>query len=184
MLTLRAYKTSFLVVFASLTGVASAQLSPQFTATLDGMMNKNEFAPAHFGPARWLHNGAEYTTVEPSKDIPKTEANPGGDDIVQYDTATGKRSVLVSAKTLIPSSGGKPLSIDDYTWSTDNRLLLIYTNSQRVWRENTRGDYWVLDLASGKLKKLGGDGAESSMMFAKFSPDSRSVAFVRTNNIY
>ncbi|QNI31499.1 S9 family peptidase [Alloacidobacterium dinghuense] len=173
------------IALISITAVASAQLSPQFTTTLDGMMNKNEFASAHFGPARWLHDGAEYTTVEPSKDVPKSDANPsGGDDIVQYETATGKRSVLVSAKKLIPTSAGKPLSIDDYTWSNDNRLLLIYTNSQRVWRQNTRGDYWVLDLASGKLKQLGGGGPESSMMFAKFSPDSRSVAFVRANNIY
>ncbi len=108
----------------------------------------------------------------------------GGQDIVQYDTATGKRTVLVSATKLVPAPGAKPLRIEDYAWSPDNRLLLIFTNSKKVWRLNTRGDYWVLDLASGKLTKLGGDAPESSLMFAKFSPDSHSVAFVRANNIY
>ena len=177
--------TPLIVLLLFVTALASAQLSPQFTSTLDRMLNKNEFASASFGPARWLHDGAEYTTVEPSKDVPKSDANPnGGLDIIQYETATGKRSVLVSATKLIPAAGPKPLSIEDYAWSKDNRLLLIYTNSKRVWRQNTRGDYWVLDLASGKLKQLGGGAPESSLMFAKFSPDSRSVAFVRANNIY
>jgi len=156
-----------------------AQPSPQFSATLDRMFNKHEFAGASFGPARWLHGGSEYTTVEPSADGPK-----GTQDIVQYDTASGKRSVLVSATKLVPAPGAKPLRIEDYAWSPDNRLLLIFTNSKKVWRLNTRGDYWALDLASGKLTKLGGDAPESSLMFAKFSPDSRSIAFVRANNIY
>jgi dipeptidyl-peptidase-4 len=182
----RAGRAASLIVLAMfLTAVASAQLSPQFTSTLDRMLNKDEFASARFGPARWLHDGAEYTTVEPSTEVKKTDANPnGGQDIVQYETATGKRSVLVSATKLIPSAGAKPLSIEDYAWSKDDRLLLVYTNSKKVWRLNTRGDYWVLDLASGKLKQLGGGAPESSLMFAKFSPDSRSVAFVRANNIY
>jgi len=143
------------------------------------MFNKHEYAGAFFGPARWLHGGSEYTTVEPSADGPK-----GSQDIVQYDTASGKRTVLVSATKLIPAAGAKPLRIEDYAWSSDNHLLLIYTNSKKVWRLNTRGDYWVLDLASGKLTKLGADAPESTLMFAKFSPDSHSVAFVRANNIY
>jgi dipeptidyl-peptidase 4 len=158
---------------------ASAQLSPQFTTDLDRLMNRHEFRATPFGPARWLHDGAQYTTVEPSLEIPKD-----GQDIVQYETATGRKTILVSAAKLLPAPGARPLHIDDYTWSRDNRLLLIFTNTRKVWRENTRGDYWVLDLASFKLKKLGGDAPESTLMFAKFSPDSRSVGFVRANNIY
>jgi dipeptidyl-peptidase-4 len=185
MKTPRACSITTLAVLTFFAAVASAQPSPQFTSTLDRIMNKDEFASAHFGPARWLHDRAEYTTIEPSAEVSKTTANPnGGQDIVQYETATGKRSVLVSATKLIPSPGGKPLRIEDYAWSNDNRLLLIFTNSKKVWRRNTRGDYWVLDLANSKLKQLGGGAPESSLMFAKFSPDSRSVAFVRANNIY
>jgi dipeptidyl-peptidase-4 len=53
-----------------------------------------------------------------------------------------------------------------------------------VWRENTRGDYWVLDLASHQLRKLGGDAPKSTLMFAKFSPDGGRVAYVRQNDLY
>jgi dipeptidyl-peptidase 4 len=107
-----------------------------------------------------------------------------GQDIVEVDTATGKKSILVPAARLIPSPGAKPLGIENYSWSKDNQWLLIYTNSKKVWRLNTRGDYWVLNLATGKLKQLGGGAPESSLMFATFSPDSRGVAYVRANNIY
>ena len=184
MKTFRLPGTSLLTLISLLAPAALSAQSTQLTATLDRIFNKHEFASAPFGPARWLHEGAEYTTVEPSAEIKGGQDSARGQDIVQYDTASGKRTVLVAATKLLPSPGAKPLHIEDYTWSPDDRLLLIFTNSKKVWRLNTRGDYWVLDLASGKLTKLGGDAPESTLMFAKFSPDSRRVAFVRANNIY
>ena len=60
----------------------------------------------------------------------------------------------------------------------------MFTNTERVWRLNTRGDYWVLDIGSGALRKIGAAAPESSLMFAKFSPDATRVAYVRGNNIY
>ena len=64
--------------------------------------------------------------------------------------------------------------------------MLIYTNTRRVWRVHSRGDYWVLDRASGKLRQLGGkEASEATLMFAKFSPaDSNRVAYVRDKNVY
>jgi nitrate/nitrite transporter NarK len=32
----------------------------------------------------------------------------------------------------------------------DSFGLFLYTKSQRVWRRNTRGDYWVIDLGTRK----------------------------------
>jgi dipeptidyl-peptidase-4 len=69
-------------------------------------------------------------------------------------------------------------------WSKDNQRVLIFTNTRRVWRTNSRGDYWFLDRAAGKLKKLGGDVPEASLMYAKFSPDTSKVAYLRQNDIY
>jgi dipeptidyl-peptidase-4 len=95
-----------------------------------------------------------------------------------------RRTVVVASARLVPTGGSAPLEIDDYAWSTDAKRLLIFTNTRKVWRQNTRGDYWVLDLAAGSLKKLGGGAPESSLMFAKFSPDGTRTAYVRGNNIY
>ena len=63
-------------------------------------------------------------------------------------------------------------------------ITLIFTNARKVWRYNTRGDYWVMDMDGRRLRKLGGDAPPSTLMFAKFSPDGNRVGYVRERNIY
>jgi dipeptidyl-peptidase-4 len=137
----------------------------------------NAYRQKGFGPVRWMKDNQGYSTLEANKDI-------GGNDIARYDAATAKRLVLVAAKQLIPSGEKTPLSIADYNWSEDNSKLLIFTNTKRVWRYNTRGDYWMLDLETGKLVQLGKSVKPGTMMFAKFSPDAKKLAFVSEQNIY
>jgi dipeptidyl-peptidase 4 len=167
-----------LVLVGAAAAPAHAQVSAQSDALLHRMYDSPDFEVKYFGPAKWLDDGAAFTTVEPSPVVQNAQ------DIVRYDTATAKRDVLVSAAKLMPPGAKAPLDLEGYSWSKDKSKLLIYTNSKQVWRQNTRGDYWVLDLTSGTLKKLGGDAPESSLMFAKFSPDGTRVAYVRANNIY
>ena len=169
---------AFLVAACLATIPLQAQISPESDQLLHRMYASPDFEVKYFGPARWLDGGAFYTTVEPSSAVKDAQ------DIVRYQTATGKREVLVSAAKLIPSGAKVPLAIENYAWSKDKSRLLLYTNSAPVWRQHTRGDYWVLDLQSGALRKLGGDAPASSLMFAKFSPDGSKVAYVRANNIY
>jgi dipeptidyl-peptidase-4 len=156
--------------------IAYAQ-SPAVADLLRREFVARDFATKSFGPARWLDDGKSYVTVEAS-------TKEGARDLVRYDAASGQREVLVSASQLTPQGAEKPLDIDDYAWSTDMNRVLIFTNSRRVWRENTRGDYWVLDRKSGTLKKIGNGGPPSSLMFAKFSPDASRVAYVRFNNLF
>ena len=156
----------------------AAQQADTTLLSLERIFSTRDFAAKRFGPARWLQEGSAYTTLEPSA-TPKL-----GDDIVRYDAQTGQREILVPAQRLVPAGDSVALAIEDYAWSEGARRLLVFTNSQRVWRQNTRGDYWVLDLDAGKLKKLGGDAKPSTLMFAKFSPDGRSVGYVRENNLY
>jgi dipeptidyl-peptidase-4 len=140
-------------------------------------MANPEFRAKTFRGGEWQGSGDFYLDLEPS-------ATAGGTDIVRYQTATGARDILVSASRLIPAGEKTPLPIEDYAFSADGRQLLVFTNSQTVWRQNTRGDYWVLDLKGGALHKLGGDAPASSLMFAKFSLDNAKVGYVRGNNIY
>jgi dipeptidyl-peptidase-4 len=155
----------------------ASPISADSDKLLRRLFASTDFEVKNFGPARWLDGGAFYTTVEPSA------ADKDAQDIARYEAATGKREVLVSSEKLIPAGGKSPLAIEDYSWSKDKTRLLLYTNSTPVWRQNTRGDYWVLYLPSGKLQKLGADAPASTMMFAKFSPDGSRVAYVRANNI-
>lgn len=146
--------------------------------TLERIFSSGEFASDRFGPARWIDGGDGYTTLEMSV------THRGALDIIRYETASGAREVLVPARRLIPLGSREPLLIDDYTWSDDGRRLLVYTNSQRVWRQDTRGDYWVLDLDDWDLHQLGGHADPSTLMFAKFSPDGGRVGYVCLSNVY
>jgi dipeptidyl-peptidase-4 len=134
-------------------------------AQIDRIFKDHEYDAPRFGPARWLPGGTAYAIVE---------RRDGASEIARYDASAGTR--LVMART--------GLDIDDYAWSEDGRQLLVFTNTKKVWRQNTRGDYYVIDVASGAQKKLGGPSPESSLMFAKFSPDGTRVAYVRQNNLY
>jgi len=149
--------------------------------TVDSALHRIFASPMYFGersaPARWRADGVHYTTLERSQSAP-------GVDIVQYDAATGARTVLVPASELQPRNAAAPLRVEGYTWSDDGRKLLVFTNSQRVWRQNTRGDYWVLDLATHALHQVAPDAAPSTLMYAKFSPDGKQVAYVREGDIY
>ena len=156
-----------------------AQRSDRATLTLDRIFSSSEFRSETFGPARWLDDGSAYTTLEPSP------INKDARDIVRYEAASGQRRVLIAAASLTPKGASVPLSIEDYAWSADGSKLLIFTNSKQVWRQNTRGDYWVYNIKQNQLTKLGGkDAAASTLMFAKFSPDGTRVAYVRENNLY
>ncbi|MCX6582133.1 MAG: S9 family peptidase [Candidatus Aminicenantes bacterium] len=185
-MTKTSIKTIFLfLIFVLCFSLKAAEVSSDpAILTLDRIFSANEFRARKFGPARWLQHRpgyTTYTTLEPS------ETTTGGKDIVLYDPQTGKRKIIVPAGGLVPPGKTSPLEIEDYQWSPDGKRLLIFTESKQVWRQNTRGDYWVLNLRGRELWKLGGDAAEaepSTLMFAKFSPDSSRAAYIRKNNLY
>jgi dipeptidyl-peptidase 4 len=151
---------------------------PVPTESLRRLFGTRDFSGERFGPARWMGDGGAYTTVEASPEV------SGGEDLVRYETASGARRVVVSARQLTPAGGAHPLAIDDYAWGPGDSLLLVFTNTRRVWRQNTRGDYWVLNVRSGALHQLGGDAPEATLMYAKFSPAGDRVAYVRQGDLY
>ncbi len=147
--------------------------------SLDRIFATRDFGAHGVSSVRWTSDGKGYTTLEPATGL------HGGRDFVRYIASTGKREVIVAAERLVVPGEREPLAIQGYEWSSDGRRLLIFTNAQRVWREDTRGDYWVIDVAGGAPRKLGGTAAASAtLMFAKFSPDGGRVAYVRANNLY
>jgi dipeptidyl-peptidase-4 len=167
-----------LVLFglALLPAVARGQAADPSKLTLDRIFASKDFRGDPVPHVKWLDGGA-YTTLQPSK------TQKGASDLVRVDAA-GKKEVLVAAEKLVPPKAKDALGIHDYELSKDQDLVLIFTNSARVWRQNTRGDYWLFRRSTGKLTKLGGDAKPSTLMFAKLSPDGTQVGYVRENNLY
>lgn len=105
-------------------------------------------------------------------------------EIIQNDLATAKSTIVVTKEELTLPGESTALPIRNFFFSNEGNKILIYTNSKRVWRYDTRGDYWVVDLNNHTLKKMGEGMPSSSLMFAKFSPDGKKVAYVSAYNIY
>jgi dipeptidyl-peptidase-4 len=145
--------------------------------TIAQIYSGKQFKSEKIGQIRWLADGSAYLSIEDA-------ADDKGNEVVSYNPATLAPTVLVSAKQLTPQGHEEALSIDDYHYSDDKTKLLIYTNSKKVWRSKSRGDYWLYNVKTSKLTQLGNEGEQSQLMFAKFSPDAKSIAYVFKNNIY
>jgi dipeptidyl-peptidase-4 len=169
-------KLLFIPVFLLLLIPVFAQQPDPSLLTLDSIFT---YRTRSLGQVRWQEDGSGYLALEPApakKDLV---------ELVRYDAASGERTVKVTAEKLTPTGSNEPLTIEEFSLTADEQKVLIFTNTARVWRSNTRGDYWVLDLKTDNLRKLGGaDAKSSSLMFAKFSPDGNRVGYVRDNNIY
>ena len=90
-----------------------------------------------------MADGDSYTTLEPA------DGGGPGRDLVLYRAESGKREILVAAAKLVAPGASAPIAIEDYAWSPDGKVLIVMTNSRRVWRQNTRGDFWTLRSGLG-----------------------------------
>ena len=129
------------------------------------------YGTAYPAPPVWAPDGKRWLSAE-----------DGG--VVATDAATGRKETLVPKARLVPPGGKNPLVPEGMSMSKDGRRLLVYANSQKVWRQNTRGDYWVVEIASGKMTRVAPDAAPSTTMFAKLSPDGTQVGYARAGDLY
>jgi len=120
---------------------------------------------------RWSKDGNAYYKVESG-------------EIAQYTLPANTKTVLVSTKDLTPEGASASLGVRNFVFSEDQTRLLIFTNTVKVWRQDSRVDYWVLTLATRSLHQLGKGKSTSSLMFAKLSPDGKKAAYVSQQNLY
>ncbi len=156
----------------------AAQDADSSTITLERVFESPFFSGQFAPPTRWTPDGQAYFSSD-------RRVGTKGPDLVRVNPETGEKTVLVRSEQLVPAGDSVPLRAASFRFSEDGRKVLLFTNTARVWRLNTRGDYWVLDLESGALRQLGGAVAKpQTLMFAKFSPQGDRVAYVRENNLY
>lgn len=120
---------------------------------------------------KWSRDGDQYYTIS-------------NGEIVRVHMPDQTSTTVLSKVDLTTQSIKQQVKPEDFTISEDGSKILIYTNSKKVWRYHTRGDYWVYDVASKALTRLGKGLPESSLMFAKFSPDGKKVAYSSQHNMY
>ena len=160
----------FLLAIGLLLVVPAAAQQPDLT--VQSIMGSRELS-GDLVSVRWMDSGDYYTRIDRGEN---------GTDLTQVDARSGEETLLVSAAALAPPGADESIRIERYQFSEDGSKLLIFTNSQRVWRRSTKGEYYVWDLERETFTPV--STVEGWQMFAKFSPDGGSVAFVRDNNLF
>lgn len=172
------YKNRFLLLLLLLSSslLLAQQPADPGLLTLDRIFNSGEFRQQSRAAVQWIEEGNAFLRMEPSKTV------EGGMDVFKIITETQDKTLLLAAEKL--TVDGKPMRIQSIRLAKDASRALIFTNSSRVWRSHTKGDFWVYDFNVKKLKQLGTSFEPSSLMFAKFSPDQQTVSYVHKFNLY
>ena len=119
----------------------------------------------------WSADGNAYATAEMA-------------GLTKSDIRTGRKTVLLAKEKLYRPGTQQPMPVTDFAFSPDSAHVLIFTNTARVWRYNTRGDYYLVNRANGQPRPVGKSRPAQSLMFAKLSPDGRSVGYVSGHNLF
>lgn len=143
--------------------------------TLEDIFASGTFSSQGFQGGRWAEEGPVITFIE--------SGDAGQTHLVSYNLETDAQTVVINGNLLHAPDVDRPIRIEGYQFLSDKSKALLYTDSERVWRRNTKGFYYVYDMADGTLTPIS-DRAKGFQMFAKFSPDGRHLAFVRDRNLF
>ncbi|NDV66903.1 S9 family peptidase [Bacteroides sp. 224] len=108
-----------------------------------------------------------------------TRINANGTQIIKYSFKTGEQvQVLFDVATARDVSFKR---IDDYTFSPDEKLILLQTETAQKYRRSYSAVHYLYNIKNNKVEPLSDGGPQEVPIF---SPDGTMVAFVRDNNIY
>lgn len=172
-------KRLFVVLVALLTLMSVPTVSAQqakATLTLEDIHASGKFSSRSFRGGRWADEGPVIRFIERDRDS-------GQSSLMSYNLENERRDVMIDGAKLYADDVERHIEIEDYAYSSNGRQVLLYTDSERVWRTNTKGFYYLFDLESEQLTPIS-DRAAGFQMFAKLSPDGQRVAFVRNRNLF
>ena len=116
---------------------------------------------------RFMNDGEHYT-------------RKNGNAIVKYSIVDGNAvDTLFKAASL--TADGFDSTFNSYSFSQDESLVLIKSQSERIYRRSSKAYFFVYDRAKDALTPVFGTG---KIMHCTFSPDGRMLAFVYENNLY
>lgn len=116
-----------------------------------------------------LNDGKSYCVLEKNDE--------GFDAINQYDYVSGSKiKEILNAKDVF---GDEKYGINSYAFNQDQTVVLIYFNSQKIYRHSTRGDFKVIQLTD---KQVIGGGKE--VRYPTLNPKGTKLAYVKENDLY
>ena len=149
-----------------ITTILSAQTKE---ITLEDIWKDGTFRTERMDVLHSMKNGQQYSVLNFDRETRSTFI-----DIYDYKT-------LKKVKTLVSSENLEDIPyFSDYTFSKDEKKLILATNEESIYRRSALGNYYVYSVKDGAVDLI----SEDKIQEPTFSPDGNKVAFVKDNNLY
>jgi len=152
-----------LVQAASPAPEISAGLLEQIEPRIRAIYETNEFAVRSF-TATWLPDGSGYLKLE-------TPAGASAQEVVLYDAASGKRTVMVPREKLVLPGASQSLKLLWFQRAPSGKRFLLHAELAEGQR---RSGHWLYEPESGTLRPLD-EGPGLSFDANAFSPDGERL---------
>ena len=160
----------YLVLFA--TAPSSAQDFPFELLSNELIWYSGEFREERVGGIRSMNDGKHYTSLERTDD---------GSAIVKYAYKTGQ--AVDTLATSVRAFGSADQGFSGYSFSADERHILLTTDVQPIYRHSFSANFHVYETESRACTPLT-DFDMGGQRLAAFSPNAAHVAFMRDNNVF
>lgn len=154
---------ALLALFITLNPILAQDKLP---ITLEDVFKKGTFRTSGIGAIRWMNDGQYYSA---------RELNDGIVSLVKKDITTGETVEAIATSSDIGFAFGA------YTFSSDERKLILPTETERIYRRSSKSIFYVYDIASKSSQQVANG---EKVMYATFSPDASKIAYVKNNNLY
>ena len=160
----------FLWLFIALFTIQVALAQGNKQITMDDLWKNNTFKVKDVPGFNAMKDGLHYTQID----------REGMREYIRvYNLETGKEERTLF-DNLDQKFGGSQLNVESYTFSSDEQKMLLFTETENIYRRSILYRVYVYDIASGSMKLLDYD----KVLHATFSPDGKKVAYVKKNNLY
>ncbi|GCD77044.1 peptidase S9 [Thermaurantimonas aggregans] len=167
---MRFYKIGTTLLFSF---VISSFISAQKKdITLEDIWLRGAFRSAGYRAGESMNDGLHYSLMVQT---------PAGFSVVKNRYSDGKTiDTLISAAALTKAFGN-PFTFSGYEFSADEKLVLLTTDVEPIYRHSSQAVYYIYNPATNELQKLS---KTPSQRLAFFNPEKNIIAFVNDNNLY
>ena len=147
---------------------ASSSTFAQKDITLEDIWAKPTFRQKNIQNLNWSQDGQNYLELKEGK-------------IVKYSISDPSKFEILFDEAIHKTSTGGTIRVQGFALSTDERTILISTESEQIYRRSSKENNFLFNRTNNSLKQLSAGGKQ---MHATLSPDGKRVAFVRDNNLF
>ena len=162
---------SFFLLLILVMGFVQGYGQEKKPVALEDIWLRYRFVPNFPSEFNWMQDDHFYSVLEDEQIV---KYNVKGNRPVGYLLDVGE------LKLKDPLTGESE-SVKTYSFSPDEKKVLLKTRVESIYRRSTRDRVYVYDLEKGRIHTIHGG---KMVSFATFSPDNQKVAYLYDNNIY